>query len=69
MNPDSVKRREYAGILLILLGLLACACGLLGMVLDWPMAVGTLGTGAGALTIGTATLTTIPNLVQDIKEG
>ena len=69
MNPESVKRREYAGIFLILFGLLACAGGLLGLFQGWPVALATLATGAGALAAGTAILTTIPNLVQDPEEG
>ena len=69
MNPESVKRREYAGISLIVFGLLASAGGLLGVFQSWPVALAVLATGAGALAAGTAILTTIPNLVQDTEEG
>ena len=67
MNPEYVKRREYAGIFLILFGLLACAGGLLGMFQSWPVALAMLATGACALAAGTAILTTIPNVVQDAE--
>lgn len=69
MDPEVVKRREYAGITLILLGLVACAGSLLGMTLAWPVALGGLAVGAIILAAGTAVLTTIPNLVQDTEEG
>ena len=72
MHPESVKRREYAGIFLILLGLLMCAIGLLNAVSDWQVALGALGmigAGAGALTAGTIILSTIPTLVHDPEEG
>ena len=68
MNPESVKRREYTGLVLIAGGLALCAYGLLSLVADWQPAVGAIVAGATAAAGGTMVLTSIPSLIDEFEE-
>ena len=64
MAPETVKRREYIGILCFLGGVFLCIAGVAGLFLHWTAALPTLilgiTTGAG----GIATLSSIPDLIH-----
>ena len=68
MNPESVKRREYTGLVLIAGGLALCAYGLLGLVADWQPAFSAIVAGAAAAAGGTRVLTAIPTLIDELEE-
>ena len=68
MNPESVKRREYTGLVLIAGGLVLCGYGLLGLVADWQPAFGAIVAGTAAAAGGTMVLTAIPSLIDELEE-
>ncbi len=68
MNPETVKRREYIGILCILSGAFLCIAGIAGFFLNWPAALAIVISGITAGGVGLATLSSIPDLVQTPDE-
>ena len=68
MNPESVKRREYTGLVLIAGGLVLFGYGLLGLIVDGQPAVGAIVTGTATVAVGTGVLTTIPSLIDEFED-
>lgn len=68
MNPETVKRREYIGILCFLCGIFLCIVGITGFFLHWTAALAIvifgIVTGGG----GIATLSSIPDLIHTPDE-
>lgn len=68
MNPETVKRREYLGILLFLGGVFLCILGMAGFFFYWTTALAILIFGIAIGSGGIATLSTIPDLIHTTDE-
>ena len=66
INPEDVKRREYAGLTSLIVGLLFAITGLIGLLYSMPLGLVVLGLGIGLTATGIFVLTKIPDLVSDL---
>ena len=65
INPEDVKRREYAGLIFLVVGLLFATTGLVGLLYSMPLGLVLLGLGIGLTATGIFVLTKIPDLVSE----